>query len=167
MVKDFIKAGMMAIALTAATATMAQTTEKAADASTGATAIADSSAMRHHRQHRGEMKAVTCPSCGHEFAPRQHRGKHDRHNGKHNGKHAGQHNMWHNGNQKDFKRPEVGCVVDTLPGKAMSYVKEGQQLFQAYGVVYEPKADNGVVKYVVVEVKEPHHPHAKKPQAKE
>jgi len=157
---NIIKAGMIAIALTATTAVMAQTTETTANDAQETRAQApacrghwdksqwqsnDTTAMKHHRPH-GEQKMLTCPNCGTEIAMPHHKRVH------HRGNHGNMGPDWSKKNfkpQPDAEIPEVGTKQDTLPHGAIPYVKDGKQKFGARGVEYEPTVENGKVKFTV------------------
>lgn len=146
-----IKAGMIAIAFTATTTVMAQSVDETA----GVNATSETTVQSVDNGHRmkdkkhGEHKNLTCPKCGTEIAMPHHKGMRQHGRKGRGNKGHGEHVKMHN-----FVAPEIGAVVDTLPRGAMSYVKDGKQMFGAYGIEYEPMADAGAVKYKVVGKKE-------------
>ncbi|MCQ2230102.1 MAG: hypothetical protein MJZ13_10225 [Bacteroidales bacterium] len=165
MMKTLYKAFLVAIATTATASAMAQTTNN--KMATDKVAANDSTEATFHRGGFGP-KIITCPSCGYEIALNKHHGmRHGKHHGKPDEMHAdkpkgfnknakGNGHAHHgfkgdkrHGNRPALTPPEMGTVTDTLPHGAKSFVKDGKQIFNAWGVEYEPTIDNGTIKYKV------------------
>lgn len=191
-----IKAGMIAIALTATTAVMAQTVD--------GTTQATKKEKTENKAEAPESKnhKFTCPKCGAEIdMPKHSKGnRHGRREGRKAWRHRGanpdsaatpqampefhghpgmmpgfpggpgampdttkcpqmkhgHHGMQHPGfpvnpeNQPKFEVPEVGSIHDSLPQGAMAIVKDGKQIFNVFGVEYEPVVEKKVIKYKVI-----------------